>query len=347
MSDNVTTQSATPATLPDATAIAAVEASFSGDTVLAGVGVLAKSSGAEGARSLTLINPATEDKQDTGNTSLASIDGKVPALVSGRVPVDPSEVTSPVSVVSLPLPSGAATSAKQDTGNTSLASLDSKTPALGQALAAASVPVVLTAAQVSTLTPPAAITGFLTESDFDAKVGSLTETAPATDTASSGLNGRLQRIAQRLSSLIALLPTALGAGGGLKVDGSGTALPVSAASLPLPSGAATEATLATLKASLSVAAIQATASGDTTLIASGTRKLKRIEASNSHASTALTVGLKVPSINSGSTFGKKYLPAAGGLAVWVFPNGYLQATSEAVSVNLSAAGQVEFTAYYE
>jgi hypothetical protein len=41
-------------------------------------------------------------------------------------------------------------------------------------------------------------------------VGSLTETAPATDTASSGLNGRLQRIAQRLTSLIALIPASLG-----------------------------------------------------------------------------------------------------------------------------------------
>lgn len=61
----------------------------------------------------------------------------------------------------------------------------------------------------------------------DTSIGSLTETAPATDTASSGLNGRLQRIAQRLSSLIALLPAALGAGGGLKVDGSGTPLPIS------------------------------------------------------------------------------------------------------------------------
>jgi len=38
-----------------------------------------------------------------------------------------------------------------------------------------------------------------------AKLGSLTETAPASDTASSGLNGRLQRIAQRLTSLITLL----------------------------------------------------------------------------------------------------------------------------------------------
>lgn len=50
----------------------------------------------------------------------------------------------------------------------------------------------------------------LSESDFDTKAGSLTETAPTTDTASSGLNGRLQRIAQRLTSLIALLPGSLG-----------------------------------------------------------------------------------------------------------------------------------------
>lgn len=54
-------------------------------------------------------------------------------------------------------------------------------------------------------------------------LGSVTETAPATDTASSGLNGRLQRIAQRITSLIALLPTSLGGAGGLKIEGTGTA----------------------------------------------------------------------------------------------------------------------------
>jgi hypothetical protein len=63
-------------------------------------------------------------------------------------------------------------------------------------------------------------------------LGAVTEAAPATDTASSGLNGRLQRIAQRITSLIALLPSALGSGGGLKIDGSGTVLPVSLASVP-------------------------------------------------------------------------------------------------------------------
>jgi hypothetical protein len=43
----------------------------------------------------------------------------------------------------------------------------------------------------------------------NSELGIVTESAPGTDTASSGLNGRLQRIAQRLTSLIALFPTAL------------------------------------------------------------------------------------------------------------------------------------------
>jgi hypothetical protein len=57
-------------------------------------------------------------------------------------------------------------------------------------------------------------------------LGSLTETAPGTDTASSGINGRLQRIAQRLTSIIALLPSSLGGSGGLKIEGvsGGTAI---------------------------------------------------------------------------------------------------------------------------
>lgn len=41
-------------------------------------------------------------------------------------------------------------------------------------------------------------------------LGALTEAAPGTDTASSGINGRLQRIAQRITSLIGLLPASIG-----------------------------------------------------------------------------------------------------------------------------------------
>lgn len=39
---------------------------------------------------------ATEAKQDTGNTSLSNIDGKLPDLLNGRVPVDGSGVVQPV-----------------------------------------------------------------------------------------------------------------------------------------------------------------------------------------------------------------------------------------------------------
>lgn len=55
------------------------------------------------------------------------------------------------------------------------------------------------------------------DDDIQGKLGALTETAPSTDTASSGLNGRLQRIAQRITSVLALIPSALTSGGNFKV----------------------------------------------------------------------------------------------------------------------------------
>ncbi len=87
MADNVVLQSAAPSTPPPGTPIACAQVSFSGDTVQAGIGLMGKSTGAEGARVLTLVDPATEAGQDMGNASLAAIDGKTPALVGGAVPV--------------------------------------------------------------------------------------------------------------------------------------------------------------------------------------------------------------------------------------------------------------------
>jgi hypothetical protein len=70
MADNLTTTT-TVATIPATTAVATVEASHSGDTVHAGVGVIAVSSGAEGSRWLTLIDPrggdVAHDAADSGN----------------------------------------------------------------------------------------------------------------------------------------------------------------------------------------------------------------------------------------------------------------------------------------
>lgn len=67
----------------------------------------------------------------------------------------------------------------------------------GRAAAAASRPVALSTEDI-------------------AAVGALTETAPASDTASSGLNGRLQRIAQRLTTLLAVFPTTIDTNSGSK-----------------------------------------------------------------------------------------------------------------------------------
>ena len=60
----------------------------------------------------------------------------------------------------------------------------------GQATSANSAPVVLSTSQETIL------------SNLDTDLGSTSETAPASDTATSGLNGRLQRVAQRLTTLI-------------------------------------------------------------------------------------------------------------------------------------------------
>jgi hypothetical protein len=79
---------------------------------------------------------STETKQDAGNTSLSSIDGKI-------ITVDTDNVT----VIGSSLPTGAATEAKQDTGNGTLASIDSKFNTLGQKASAASVPVVIASDQ--------------------------------------------------------------------------------------------------------------------------------------------------------------------------------------------------------
>lgn len=70
-----------------------------------------------------------------------------------------------------------------------LKTIASKIPGLGAATAANSLPVVLA-----------------TDS---AVIGATNETAPGTDTAASGLNGRLQRVAQNITSLLGKLPSAL------------------------------------------------------------------------------------------------------------------------------------------
>ena len=113
---------------------------------------------------------STSALQTSGNSSLTSIDNKTPALVSGRQPVDGSGVTQPVSG-----------------------------PLTDTQLRATAVTVT---ANAGTNLNTSALALEATQTAQSVLYGAVTETAPATDTASSGLNGRLQRIAQRISSLI-------------------------------------------------------------------------------------------------------------------------------------------------
>lgn len=119
---------------------------------------------------------ATSAKQDTGNTSLSSIDGKMAALgqaaMAASMPVAIASDQSALDIGNISgtvsLPTGAATSAKQDTGNTSLATIaavdfatettlaaqSAKLPAtLGQKTAANSMSVVLASDQTAIPSP--------------------------------------------------------------------------------------------------------------------------------------------------------------------------------------------------
>ena len=204
---------------------------------------------------------ATAANQSTANTSLASIDSKLPALgqvlmagslpvtlasdqsalpvtgtfwqatqpVSGSVSISnfPSsqavtgtfwQSTQPVSAAALPLPSGAATAAKQ--------------PALGTAGSASSD--VISVQGVASMTA-LKVDGSAVTQPVSGTVG-ISGSVPVT--------GTFWQATQPVSGMV-------GVSGTVTVNGSGVTQPVSAASLPLPSGAATAANQATAITSLS------------------------------------------------------------------------------------------------
>lgn len=94
---------------------------------------------------------------------------------------------------------------------------------VGQAASAASSPMVLSTEQEALLgglvetapttdTASSGLNGRLQRLAIrnSELIGELNETSPGTDTFPRGLNGRLQRVAQRITSLIALFPASLG-----------------------------------------------------------------------------------------------------------------------------------------
>lgn len=146
--------------------------------------------------------------------------------LSGLLRVDGSGVTQPISASTLPLPTGASTSALQSTGNATLLTISGQLPTtLGAKTSANSLSVVLASDQA---TIPVASThdyaqGATTAGEVGPLVqGATTSAAPTYTTATTN-------------------PLSLTTAGALRVDGSAVTQPISAASLPLPTGAATSA----------------------------------------------------------------------------------------------------------
>jgi hypothetical protein len=235
MADSPAFQSATPATLPAGVAVSTEEV-----TTLNGGAVAAQHVQRFLAAFRTADGTAVDLPGDGTNgldVDVTRVQGTVAVsgpltdtqLRASRVPVDGSGVTQPVSgsvsVGNFPAtqPVSLATNTPDVTdrsarllGHVTVDSAPTTAvtgPLTDAQLRAAAVPVSGTFFQGTQPVSAASLplpSGAATEATLDARTGALTETAPATDTASSGLNGRLQRVAQRVTSLIALLPSSLG-----------------------------------------------------------------------------------------------------------------------------------------
>jgi hypothetical protein len=204
----------------------------------------------------------------TGNLDIAAVTTSAPSYTTGQsnalslntsggLRVDGSAVTQPVSAASLPLPTGAATAALQPTNAAQASATSGQTGHLAQAAVTTGSPSYTTGqtdpmslttagalrtdasattqpvSAVSLPLPTGAATAALQPtnatqgSTTSGQTGPLVQAAVTTG-APSFTNGQTSPLTQTLA-------------GALRVDGSAVTQPVSAASLPLPTGSATSA----------------------------------------------------------------------------------------------------------
>jgi len=240
---------------------------------------------------------ATEAKQDSivseiqnvdtelqaANTTLNSLDGKdfatqttLSALNTKVTAVDTDSVT----VTSSALPTGAATESTLSTVAGDTTSLDSKIPSQGAALTAGSLPVTIASDQtvpVSATSLPLP-TGAASESTLSTVAGDTTS-----------LDSKVP--AQGSALTAASLPVNIA---------SDQTVPVSASSLPLPTGAATESTLSTAAGDINSIA------SDSTSIASNT---------DNTASEITSLNAKVTTVDTGNvTVASSALPTGAATA---------------------------------
>jgi hypothetical protein len=186
-----------------------------------------------------LTNPLTDQTQATVSRSL--IFGKTTGGGGGYIDVKVN-------------PSGALAVEAAVTGSVSVSNFPATQP-----ISAASLPL------------PSGASTLGEQQTQSTRIGDLTETAPATDTASSGLNGRLQRIAQRLTSLIALFPSSIGQ----KASSDSLSVVLASDSAPV----ITSGTITQIQATVGLTAVRATVSGSAP---SATRKKLMIKPSKNN-----------------------------------------------------------------
>jgi len=241
-SDQVVAISAASLPLPAGASTEATQLSVLADldklTFLAGRLIVDNSQVTQPVSAVALPLPAgasTSANQVTANASLTSIDGKLPAALGQHtmaaslgvvIAVDQSAI--PVTIASIPLPTGAATAANQVTGNANLSSIDTKIT--GVALDATLQSILtdtnkFTFSATRMLTDGSGVTQPVSAASLPLPAGASTAANQAT------ANGSLSSIDGKLTTTA----------NGLKVDGSAVTQPVSAAALPLPTGAATSA----------------------------------------------------------------------------------------------------------
>jgi hypothetical protein len=161
---------------------------------------------------------ATSSKQDTGNTSLASIDTKTPALSSGRVPVDGSGVTQPIS--------GSVTVSGTVTASGPLT--DTQLRATAVPVSASALPLPSGAAtDRATAAAPASVR----LSDGTAFIATLPVSAASLPLPTNAATSALQTTGNTSLSSIDTKTPALSSGR-VPVDGSGVTQPVSIATMP-------------------------------------------------------------------------------------------------------------------
>jgi hypothetical protein len=207
----------------------------------------------------------------------------LPSTLGSKIAADSTSVTL-ASDQALPLPIDASTSDLQTTGNTSLASIDGKTPVLGQAAMAASVPVAIASDQ----TVPVSLAS-----------------VPSHDVTNAGT------FAVQVTSV----PTT-------EVTGTfwQTTQPISAASLPLPTSAATSALQTTGNTSVASIDTKTPALGQATMAASSPVV---IASNQSSIPVAQTVTSRTAAMTTTTTTGNT---AAGLNGVSFFNNGSIAAT---------------------